>query len=1119
MTKIFISYSREDEKFAQKLFNNLKQDKMDPWLDDQKIITGDKWEEKIDKEINTTHCFLPILSKASINNNRYFQTEVDIAIQVSESRDNNFIMPVRNEECDPGHTKLKDYNILDLFPSFEHQYKKLLKHIKEHNRKFDFKKITDISLKTVDFLSKFATISYVASQFMSDDVQPPKYNMDFASYQFPKEGGKVQLLGPDVADQLRTIRLYARENNYRYTAFFIDQKGHVIGHTANNKKLKYKAIQLDIPENTSMVFIALGYGDDLEYAKESFGKVPITHDQLLWVVYGEKKTAIPDEKKDFLKIFKSIIFDADKIINVEERYRYLEKKRQTIMQAFDALHQVKDWGNIGMMLNIMMTETKDSPVALFSERQSHELCKELEENENNIKRCFIEFNFLRAKELSNNAINEQPGLKYTDRHRFIESAIRLIWDQCDKDNKWLHNDIISDEIAYQLIAKCYLYRSKLALTKGKSIPEKKLEALSKAMEWAKDDVNEINKKNKINDLIVYILLEQYTWDKHFSKKELENGLKNYFCQYKKKVLDLSNIIQFAVIDKLINILTDKKERLGDEFSDSDEQLLKQLTEYDEQILSLPKTHKLTPFFGKGCFLKEAEDISFYQLVSANRLGRVDDISKFLNAAISKLSKHFQTHIIWEKTISILNQVAEKKIFEGKWEDSAISAWEKCIEVENLIKLPIQLRWYWSSYNLLYDLAFQAALNKKQYMLAARIADAVKSRPTIKIQNVEQTLKINDYFKQFIETDTLSFTEAYMVRFENLKQSSSAKIKLTLKIEDIPEDWTAIHFYIQKDIDNEAFALIISSETKKCIPVKLDISKLWKTFNKWQADKRAFKAPPANTLKQMCIDAGEMLKPVLDQITTQKIIFIPHGFLHLVPLHAAIIDQEDTYLLSKKLCVYLPSWSIISGKIKPVENINDYFFSNWKNEEELNKLEWKNEEIGKDTPDGVINLLKTNFPLTPKNPQNTLKAPNLLVFFCHGKGDYMNPYQSKFILNKGNLTHNAIVAGKFLLNGTKVLLTACETDLVSSDLGLVDEHLSLSNAFLTQNASEVLGAIYECRPDDAKKIIKYIKANPKKTLYESLQDIQKQWVDEKKSITDIAVFRVMALPKTGENKIA
>ena len=1118
MIKIFISYSREDEAFAKKLFNSFKESKMEPWLDEQKIITGDHWKDVIDKEINTANCFLPILSEASINNNRYFQTELDIAIQVSESRDNNFIMPVRIEDCNPGLSKVKKYQILDLFPSYEHQYQKLVKHIKEKHRALDFKKLMNITWKTVDFISRFAVISHVATQYMSDDIQPPKYNMAFAKHHFPNEGGKVELFGTDVTDQLLTMRYYARENNFRYTAFFIDQEGHVIGHTANNKKLKLKAIQLDLPINTATVFIGLGYGDDLDDAKDNFGKESIAHEQLLWVVYGDNET-VPTKKKDHLKIFKSIIFEADKEVNAEKRQRHLENNRETIIHAFEALYQSKDWGNIGMMLTIMMTETKDSPVALFSKRQSHDLCDVLDQKKEQIAKCFIEFNYLRAQELSNNALKEQYGIKYTERHRFIESAIRLIWDQCDKDDNWLHDEIIAKQTVYQFIAKCYLYRSKLALTKGKSIPEKKLEALLKAKTWSEKDCKETN------DLKVYILLEQATWDKHFSQKDLEEGLKNYICEYKQNSLDLSNRLHLAVIDKLITRLIEKKKQSGNKFSDKDQELLTQLNNYDEQILSLPATHKLNSFFedDPGCFLRDAEDLSFYQVRSAYRLDRADDISKYLDTAISKLSKFLQTHNIWDKTISLLKQVSDKNIFNGKWEKSAIKAWKKCIEAENLIKLSIHLRWYWSNYQELYDLAFQAALNTEQYTLAARIADTAKSRPTIKIQNAEQALKEDNSFKQYIEADILSFTEAYMARLDTLKKISRIEKELPhKKIEDVPEGWSAIHFYIQKNSNDVAYASIISSKDQTSIHTKLDISKLWKTFNTWQADSRAFSVLPANTLKQMCIEAGEMLKPVLDQLpSSSNIIFIPHGFLHLIPLHASIIDQKDTYLFSEKLCVYLPSWSIISGQNETILRNNDYLFSHWEKEEhleqleELKQLKWDNEKRSENAPGEVINYLEKHHPLSTQPPQ----APNLITIFSHGKGDYMNPYQSKFALHNGSLTHQAIITGKFLLNGTRVILTACETDLVAGQFGLVDEHLSLANAFLTKNSSEVLGAFFKCKFECAKDIVTHIKNNPQQTLYEALQEIQKKWITEKKPITDIAVFRVMGLPKTGGNKNA
>ncbi|ETR69382.1 MAG: hypothetical protein OMM_09649 [Candidatus Magnetoglobus multicellularis str. Araruama] len=95
--------------------------------------------------------------------------------------------------------------------------------------------------------------------------------------------------------------------------------------------------------------------------------------------------------------------------------------------------------------------------------------------------------------------------------------------------------------------------------------------------------------------------------------------------------------------------------------------------------------------------------------------------------------------------------------------------------------------------------------------------------------------------------------------------------------------------------------------------------------------------------------------------------------------------------------------------------------------------------------------------------NENDSPNLLVIYCHGEGEYVNPYQSRLKLYGGPLTHHEIIqkVKPKALSGTRVMLTACETDLVNRKFEIVDEHLSLANAFLRKGASEVLGTLFQC----------------------------------------------------------
>ena len=1101
--KIFISYSSEDYELAEKLFEDLGKDKLfEPWLDKKNLNPGDAWKDRIKEAIEAADCVIPILSKAAITNNRFFQEELEFVKEMSLNKIKNYIMPVQIEKFDINKSSIPELHFFELIP-YDKQYPLLIKKIKLLH---DFTGIVPISPRNVYFIEYMASIplASLAPMFMGDEIQPPKFNIAFAPQTFPEEGGFIELFNTDVKDQLLTMRQYARQKNYRYTAFFVDINGQIINNELPIQKLKLKPIQLQLPKNIAMIFIALGYTDDLEYTQKVFGKEKILRENILWAVFGNETS-----RPDYLETFRSIIFDADKEANMEKRYAFLEDTdtRKKIKQAFDALIQAKDWVNIGMMLKVFAEETKNLPISSFGQYQSHEVCDELDKNKNEIEESYIKFTFLRAQKLKEYAEKGDHTTQYTDRHRFIESAIRLIWNECDSDNNWIHNETIPSNQAYQFIAHCYLYRSFLALKKGVTVPEKKLEALSKALEW-------VEKSNKqMVDLTMMIILEQSTWDDGFSINQLEISLKAYISQYDNDDLDLSKKLNLAVVDKLLSLLMNK-----DVLPIEDQELLKRLAEYDKQILYIKDDSKIE----KGTIQLP---LSLYQARSAYRQNS-SEISSYLEKAVSDLDNYLQTNILWDKTISIIKKVSEKAVFQGKWETAAINAWKICAEAENRINLSIQLRWYWSQKISLYNLAFQAALNRIQEnnLRPVCISDTEKSRPTIKIQNAEKFLKDEDFefYKLYLETDMSFFTDAYITKYQKLRKNTSTIYHFYKDcsehhfVDNIPEGWSAVHFYILNTSD--AYALIISSKTRQAIPVKLSITELWKVFKRWHLNYRSLST--STDIDDLCLESGKMLKPVLDKIDTDKIIFIPHGFLHLVPLHASIFYGQDTsdtgkkmpYLFLQKTCVYLPSWSIFSStKKNTFHSKNDYFFSHWKPHEQLEdllNLTWTNIKQINNTPKEV----------TPKEVIEKLEKdqipPHLLTFFCHGKGDFLNPYNSKLLFDKGGLTHQTVKSGKFSLNGTKVVLTACETDFVAGYFGLVDEHLSLANAFLTKNAAEVLGSLFKYPPIYAIELIKHIKENPNNHLYESLHEIQKQWVEKQRPLHDIAAFRVMGLPKTG-----
>ena len=60
--QIFISYAREDVEAARKLYRDLKNAELNPWLDEEVLLPGQNWKSAIKKAIKESRFFIALLS-------------------------------------------------------------------------------------------------------------------------------------------------------------------------------------------------------------------------------------------------------------------------------------------------------------------------------------------------------------------------------------------------------------------------------------------------------------------------------------------------------------------------------------------------------------------------------------------------------------------------------------------------------------------------------------------------------------------------------------------------------------------------------------------------------------------------------------------------------------------------------------------------------------------------------------------------------------------------------------------------------------------------------------------------------------------------------------------------
>jgi hypothetical protein len=91
--KIFISYSRADAEFSLKLAKDLRSAGADIWIDQLDIVSGERWDEAVEKALEACRSILIILSPASVVSDN-IRDELSFAIDEGKQ-----IIPVLHKDC------------------------------------------------------------------------------------------------------------------------------------------------------------------------------------------------------------------------------------------------------------------------------------------------------------------------------------------------------------------------------------------------------------------------------------------------------------------------------------------------------------------------------------------------------------------------------------------------------------------------------------------------------------------------------------------------------------------------------------------------------------------------------------------------------------------------------------------------------------------------------------------------------------------------------------------------------------------------------------------------------------------------------------------------------------
>lgn len=113
--KIFLCHASDDKNFVQTLYYRLSNDELDVWLDNEKLLPGQKWEQEIPKAVKEADVVIICISKASVTKEGYFQKEIRFALDVANEKPEGtvYLIPVKLENCEVPNS-LKEWQWVDL---------------------------------------------------------------------------------------------------------------------------------------------------------------------------------------------------------------------------------------------------------------------------------------------------------------------------------------------------------------------------------------------------------------------------------------------------------------------------------------------------------------------------------------------------------------------------------------------------------------------------------------------------------------------------------------------------------------------------------------------------------------------------------------------------------------------------------------------------------------------------------------------------------------------------------------------------------------------------------------------------------------------------------------------
>jgi DNA-binding CsgD family transcriptional regulator len=119
--RVFLCHASQDKTVVRELYERLNAEGwIDPWLDKEKLLPGQRWGAEIEKAVENTDVVIVCISNNSVNKEGYVQKEIGKALDIAEQKPEGiiFLIPIRLDNCQLPR-RLQPYQYADYFPNEE----------------------------------------------------------------------------------------------------------------------------------------------------------------------------------------------------------------------------------------------------------------------------------------------------------------------------------------------------------------------------------------------------------------------------------------------------------------------------------------------------------------------------------------------------------------------------------------------------------------------------------------------------------------------------------------------------------------------------------------------------------------------------------------------------------------------------------------------------------------------------------------------------------------------------------------------------------------------------------------------------------------------------------------